>query len=92
MTVPGACAIDPAPAPGARNIVLKVRFTRGVLTFFIFGRLCNQCVCVVPRITSRLPAASRTSMVSLLSRCRNRNRRSAPKLNDAMAPSGSSSF
>ena len=68
------------------SIVLNVRLIRGLLSIFVGGKRCSQCVCEVPFITSKLPC-SRTSETFVFSTlCLNENFLSAPKDNDAIAP------
>src|SRR5215212_1478357 len=62
--------------------------------FLDLGKLCNQLLCVVPFITSKLPCSSTSDTVCLVCLCLNENFRSAPKLNEAIVlffPSGFSS-
>lgn len=68
-------------------MVLKVRLTRGVETRLVGGSLCNQCVCVVSFITSKLPCSSMSSTFSMVCLCLKANFRSAPKLSEPIAPS-----
>src|SRR5690606_12036411 len=68
-------------------MVLNVRFILGDVIFLLGGNLCSQCVCVVSFMTNKLPCSNSKSTFSLVCLCLNANFRSAPKLNEPMAPS-----
>ena len=69
-----------------KSIVLNVKFIRGLSMRFVGGSRCSQCDCVMSFITNRLPCSKINEMVSFVSLCLNANLRSAPKLNEPIAP------
>ena len=69
-----------------KSIVLKVRFILGVEISFVGGSLWSQFVCVMSFIINKLPCSKINEMVSLVCLCLKANLRSAPKLNEPIAP------
>ena len=76
-----------------RKFSFKHKVTKETVSVMLeHGSLCSQWVCVLTFITSRLPCSSITDTVSLVALCLNENFRSAPKLNEPIAPSFFRSF
>lgn len=74
------------------TMVLKVRFTLGIVIFFDFGKQCSQWVCVASFITNKLPFSSITETFSWVCLCFNENFLAAPRLNEVMAEFCSNDF